>query len=488
MSRPSARRGLGIACAAALAFALHGYHFGIADQKLYLPAALALVDPSLYPHDAPFFAIEARFTWYDELVAAVLRGGIPLDVAMFVGQIGAVVLLLSAARRLLERCGATPAAQWAGTVALAIALPVPVAGTRIGVLEPYLLPRGLGIGLATWAAVFALDRRARTLPLLAAAAALHPLTGVWSAGHVLALAWPIRGSRRIGVVLLAVAAIGAAACVGPAPPAVNEATFWRTALEPDVFGIRYPLHWPWYEWLGVLAPLAVLGGLSRDRHLSAGTRDVAWRLTVSTAVGVVLAVAFTLAPSRQWPVQPMRHLHLVYVASLALLGGWTETRVLRGRMGRRALVAVVAAASVVVLQQGYPASPHIEWPGRLPDNAYVRAFDWVRTHTTVDTRIAIDPFYLRRPGPDWHSARVFTRRSMLSDAVHDLAPAAMNPALAERWTREQQGLSGWTGFSRGDFARLRRDFAVDWVVVAGTQGADLDCPFAEPAVRVCRTP
>jgi len=148
----------------------------------------------------------------------------------------------------------------------------------------------------------------------------------------------------------------------------------------------------------------------------------------------------------------------------------------------------VAAALVFRLQQPYPSSPHLEWPGRLPDNTYVRAFDWIRTHTAVDTTIAVDPFYLRRPGPDWHSARVFTRRSMLTDAVHDLAPAAMSPVLSARWSREQQALAGWTRFTRADFARLHRDFSVDWVVVAGRQGDDLDCPFAEAGVRVCRTP
>ncbi len=121
--------------------------------------ALARVDRSLFLHDAAFFTTEARFTWYDELVAATLRAGIPLDVTMFGGQVMTMGLLLGAARRLLERSGAPPAAQWAGVVGLAVALPIPVAGTRIGVLEPYLLPRGLGIALAAWACVLAIDRR-----------------------------------------------------------------------------------------------------------------------------------------------------------------------------------------------------------------------------------------------------------------------------------------------------------------------------------------
>ena len=130
----------------------------------------------------------------------------------------------------------------------------------------------------------------------------------------------------------------------------------------------------------------------------------------------------------------------------------------------------------------------MELPGSLPDNAYARAFDWIRLHTPIDTRIAIDPFYLRRPGPDWHAARVFTHRSMVTDAVHDLAPAAMSPPLAARWTAEQRALAGWPSFERADFARVGRDLQVSWLVLAATHAPDLDCPFAEPTVRVCRVP
>lgn len=488
MPRHPVRHALGVAAAATLAVALHGYHAGASDQKLYVPAALRLVEPALYPHDAAFFATEARFTLFDDLLATALRAGAPLDVALFAGQLAAIGLLLAAGRRLLARAGLPSPAQWAGVLTLAIALPVPVAGTRVGVLEPYLHPRGLGIAVAAWAFVFAVERRSLAVPCLAVAGALHPLTGLWSAGHLLAQAWPRQMPRGPVVAGIVAAAAGVIAC-RPAPgPPLDEASFWRTALTPEVFGVRYPLHWPWYEWAGVVAPLLVLGAIAADRTLPEDARRVTRRLAISAASGVVLAVLLTIAPSREWPLQPMRQLHLVYAVTLLLAGAWCELRVMRGRPGRRAVLGFALSATVVLLHTPYPDSPHVEWPGRLPDNAYVRAFDWIRTHTAVDTRIAVDPFYLRRPGPDWHSARVFTRRSMLSDAVHDLSPAAMTPGLAERWLREQQALAGWPAFTRADFARLAREFEVSWLVVAAGQAPELDCPFAEPTVRVCRAP
>lgn len=487
MPRCSLRTGLGVAAAVVLAFALHGYHFGVSDQKLYLPAALRAVDPALYPHDAAFFTTEARFTLFDELLAAALRAGVPLDVAMFVGQIVSIAVVAAGGRRVLMLAGFATEAAWAGVMLLMFVLPCPVAGTRIGVLEPYLLPRGLAVGFALWAFAFAIERRSMAVLLLVVAGVLHPLTGLWSAGHVLAQVvdrrW-ISTLRAAGVAALLLAAIG---CAPLLVPAFDESTYWQTALAPESFGARYPWHWPWYEWAGVVAPIA-LGWIVAKSVPSASGSRIATRLTLSTLAGVVVALIVTVAPDRQWPLQPMRQLHLVYVVVIALAGAWIETRLLRGRLLPRVLAAVLVIGTVVAVQQRYPSSSFVDWPGRLPDNAFVRAFDWIRLNTPVDTRIAIDPFYLRHPGPDWHAARVFTQRSMITDAVHDLAPAAMSPPLAARWTAEQRALAGWSSFQRADFARVGRDLQVSWLVLGATHAPDLDCPFVEPTVRVCRVP
>jgi len=53
------------------AILLHGYYYGMEDQTLYLPAVAQALDPTLFPHDAAFFQTEARFTLFDETVAAL---------------------------------------------------------------------------------------------------------------------------------------------------------------------------------------------------------------------------------------------------------------------------------------------------------------------------------------------------------------------------------------------------------------------------------
>jgi len=39
----------------AAAVLIHGYHLGVEDQTIYLPAIKKILDPSLYPRDAEFF-------------------------------------------------------------------------------------------------------------------------------------------------------------------------------------------------------------------------------------------------------------------------------------------------------------------------------------------------------------------------------------------------------------------------------------------------
>lgn len=487
MTRDTAHSWLAVAALAALAVVLHGYHFGIEDQTLYLPAIARHLDPTLFPHDAAFFSTETRFTLFDELMAAAVRWTpLALDVVVFLVYVASLCAVIRACQRLARACFEDAASALAGTLVVVILLPFPVAGTRMGLFEWYLHPRGPAIALMLWALVAAIERRARAGPLVAFAMAIHPLSGFWGAGHVLLQGWPWRWRlgriAALGMTLLAVA------CTAPARPADWETEYWRHALEPEYFGIRYPLNWPWYEWVGVVAPLAVLAGIAHAARTRGATTlaRVSGRLAVSGILGVAIAVALTASPSRRLPLQPMRELHLVYYVALLFLGCAVERWWLRGRWGLRLVCVAALVAGVLIGQPRFAHSERIEWPGRVPANAWARAFAWARANTPVDALFALDPFYLRREGPDTHSFRALAHRSMLAEAVHDLAPAAMSPALGARWVAESQALAGWPRFTPADFARLREQFGVTWIVVTQPRLPALDCPFENEAAAVCR--
>src|SRR5579862_5487467 len=53
----------------AAALLVHGYHIGIEDMAVYLPAIKKLLHPSLYPYDANFFLLYTQWTSFHHFVA-----------------------------------------------------------------------------------------------------------------------------------------------------------------------------------------------------------------------------------------------------------------------------------------------------------------------------------------------------------------------------------------------------------------------------------
>ena len=59
---------------AALALLVHGYHYGIEDEAIYLPAVKQHLNGSLYPFDSAFFDAQCKLTLFDEFMALVGYG------------------------------------------------------------------------------------------------------------------------------------------------------------------------------------------------------------------------------------------------------------------------------------------------------------------------------------------------------------------------------------------------------------------------------
>ena len=411
------------------AILLHGYYFGIEDQTLYLPAVAQALDPTLFPHDAVFFQTETRFTLFDETVAALIRvSRLSTESVVFFGYIASLLATLRACQRLARHAFNDLRAEWAGLLALVILLPFPVAGTRHGLIEWYLHPRAPAMACMLWAVVFAIEGSVLSILLVGAAAVFHPLVALWGVAHVALQAKRIKLQYLVPALLVSF--------MTSCAPSVSrlprwETAYWRDGLTPEYFDIRYPINWPWFEWVGALTPLAVLAVLAWDaRRRGAGSlANISGRLFLSGAFGIVLAVALTLSPSRRLPLQPMRELHMVYFVTIVLAGAALEQRFLRTFAFGRTLFFAAITVAVLVGQPRFPSSPRIEWPWRPQGNPWSQAFLWAREHTPVDALFALDPFYMRRTTADTHSFRALAHRSMMAEAVHDLVRTFMAPGL-----------------------------------------------------------
>ena len=88
-------------------------------------------------------------------------------------------------------------------------------------------------------------------------------------------------------------------------------------------------------------------------------------------------------------------------------------------------------------------------------------------------------------GEDEHGFREVAERSSLAN-IHDKGAVSMFPALARDWYEQDRAQQGWRKFQAPDFARLRHDYGVTWVVLQPPAVPGLACPFQNDAVLVCR--
>ena len=509
---------------AAASLAVHGYHIGQQDGAIYLPAIKKNLHPELYAYDAAFFLSQTRWMLSDELVAWSVRAThVPLDVAVFLWHALAIFLVLLASLQLARRCFSQTAAQWAAVSTIAAARLLPVAVTGLHLMDRYLHPRDLATTCILFAFVGVLDRRWTALVWIAAAALLHPTIAIFGAFH-LAIQfgwgpkWDPRSKYRLVFPFIFFLAIGGTIGALLLSRSVNQP--WRELLATRPY--LFPLRWRSHEWLGVVAPLLLLiwfGRLTKSRATEASAARVApivgpicHRAVAGALLGVAGAIAITTIPFYEGliPTEPMRTLQFVYYVFLFVGGGMLGNWVLQRRPARWLMFfAPVCVVFFLSNRLVYRASPHIEWPGRVPENAWVEAFDWIRRNTPPDARFALDPRYMLRPGEDAHGFRAFAERSALADWVKDRAASALDPKLAPRWWQEvrDEGLRDpslehdrWSRFDTEDFHRLKERYGVTWVVlqqlsapVAAAPAPSsrhtpplLSCPYSNRAVRVCR--
>lgn len=497
--RPRPAEWAGLAGLTAAAVAIHGYHVGIEDQAIYLPAIVKHLHPSLFPRDAIFFEAQTRPILLDEFVAWTVRfTHIPMEWVLLLFHLATIFILLFASWRIARRCWKDSAPVWAGLGLVTAMLTLPIAGTSQYIVDQYLHPRALATALMLIPIADLLpgEHRMRGMKLFgwcalwfAIAVVLHLQLAVFGLAMIvfMVIPWerwiPVLG---VAVFIPPIPVLGK--FLEPGSPAWTEAARTRSQ--------HYLMRWEWYELLGIIAPMFLLwwfGHLAAER----GQKTLAWLCKRIAAMGTVVLVvgsALILPPQfeRLTPYQPMRMFIYVYFF-LLLIGGGLLGQFLLKRVPWRWVVAFVpmAVGMYIAQVQLFPNTPHIEWPGQKLNNDWVKAFLWVRDNTPENAYFALNPRYISIEGEDYRGFRAWAWRSQMADYVKDPGVATLVPDLAPEWQRQVHALDGWNHFTGKDFRRLHDQFGVDWVIVE-RQGKEvpstesLDCAYQNASVNVCR--
>lgn len=477
---------LRLSALASAALLIHGYHLGADDAAIYVPGIKRAFDPELYSFGSQFFTMHARVSMFSTLVGDSARlSHLPIDWVILLWQWVGLLLLLTGAWRLLSVCFESEWASWGGVALLAGTLGAPVAGTALAIADPYVTSRTLSTPFTLLCiAAFLSNRKGRALAWLAATAAVHPQMGAYC-GAFLASLMAVSRVWKWSPDLAPLAAVGFPPLfdLHPAHGAAREALYSRT------FFFLY--NWAWYEWVGVLAPLALAGWVStmRPRSTTGEFRLLLRTLVpfglVFTVLGVLLSSSVRLENLTRF--QPMRAFHLVYVVFFVLLGGLLGEYVLRSTLWRwLALFVPLAGGMWFYAHDAYAASPHIEWPGAAQSNPWLSAFYWIRANTPKDAVFALGPNYMAARGEDAHGFRAVAERSMLADQVKDSGVVSLFPELADEWQAQTRAQWNWEHLGPDEFGSLARRYPVRWIVTQRPAAAGLDCPFMNSQLAVCR--
>ncbi len=466
------------------ALLIHGYHVGVEDQDVYLAAIKKDLDPSLYPVNSQFFTEQMKASLFVPAVAATVRVLHSEQWALFLWHLGSTYLILLGCWKIASYCFNEQCERWAGVLLVVVLMTMPLAGTALYPVDQYLHPRAPAAGASLMAIAAVLDRKwTRAVLWTLLSVAMHPLMALFGASLTVFVGWPAKAVAAPKRFSAAAAAMMPLQLLQKPSEAWKEATLARTYY--------FPTQWEWYEWLGLVAPVALMwwfADVARRRGLK-NLEHLAWRTFLFAVFQFFVGALMTMpAATRQLAsLQPMRWLHILYFLFLLIGGGLAAKYIFARKLWIGAALLVGVAGTMFYVQRDlFEYSNHIEWPGSELKNPWANAFLWARTHTPKNAVFATDPKYMDLHAEDAYGFRALSERSLLAENQKDPGAATVFPELAPQWQEQVHSQQGIENFNREQFAQLERKWGATWVVLPATAKVDLTCPYANEAAKVCK--
>ncbi len=487
----------------ATAFLIHGYHPFAEDGGLYAAGIKLYVHPSLFAHDRAFVAARRAYSLFDPVIGSLtLWLHRPLEEVLLCAHLLCLYLTLVAIARLAAMCFATPKAPLYAAALTAVACTVPVAGTSLFFMEPYLTARSFSTPLTLLAisllspapaAAFPKRRFAAGITVLAMATLLHVAMSAYAALFLLTL-WtfciPRPRFRWATQAALLVALLLACALVQRQAPLESAAALAAAHTRTFWFLSR----WQWYELAGLAAPLLIFAGvlLSTATSFTVAGRTIFKTACCFGASAVLVSLVFARWGQTPFPVarlQPLRAFHILYGLLLVLLGAfaaaWAGAPAHFRRWGVATLLVSIGVAMLLAQRATFPASPHLEWPEAHRANSWSEAFLWARQNTPADALFALDADYITTDGEDAQNFRATAERSMVSDFSKDGGAASIRPQLAPEWLLGSTLTRGLSEQSDAERRAHLLPLGVTWLVLHASATSATACPFDNGTVKVC---
>jgi hypothetical protein len=168
-----------IALLAPAVLLVHGYHPLADDGAVYVTGIKKLANPGLYQSDAVFALSPTHLSVFAHLLAPLLRWA-PLPGLLLVCHLASIFLFLLGSWRVAKQIFSTDRARWGAVLLAACCFTLPVAGTSLSIMDPYVTARSFSSPLGLFALAAVLEESwAWCVFWIALAALLHPLMAVY---------------------------------------------------------------------------------------------------------------------------------------------------------------------------------------------------------------------------------------------------------------------------------------------------------------------
>lgn len=483
-------RALALAGMAMVAILIHGFHPYADDAGIYVSGVVLALHPHRFGPSTPFIAAYTHLSIFSWLVAALVRlTRLPISAVLLGFQLGGIWLLLYGTRQIARRCFSEEAS-WGAVAMVAVCLTVPVAGTGLVMMDPYVTSRTLSTPLTLLAIGAALDRRLpKTCLWLALVAVVHPLMGIYAAGFVLLL-WAAQAGRWRLLAALTALPVVLAGALWYSQRSVVESQAYRIAVLTRTY--FYLSCWQWFEIFGLIGPVLLIAGYCWWKRNDWRRADVSLCLACLTIAcsSVAVAAAFAHPGSHSHLIarlQTLRPFLIVYLVLFMGLGAVIQQYILRGQAWRWLLVFGILIPAIAAAQfAAFPSTSHIELPWRQPRNGWIQGFYWVRRNAPLDAVFALDSNYIDIRGEDTEGFRAIAQRASIADSSKDGGAAAVFPQLADRWLTESTAATNLSGISDAERIKRLAPLHVTWVILRSTAVTRFDCPYRNATIMVCR--
>jgi hypothetical protein len=259
----------------------------------------------------------------------------------------------------------------------------------------------------------------------------------------------------------------------------------RAALSRSYFFLST---WQWFEYLGLVMPLLLLGIAGCRSRAPWPARAMAIAATILGGCALLASICFvhrsgSLLLAR---LQLLRAFHFVYIAGVLLAGGMLATRAQWHKRLRASLYVALLLTMFAAQRFTYPSSSHVEWPGLTPINPWQQAFLWIGANAPQDAIFALDNDYIEWPGEDAQGFRATAERSAVADYFKDGGIASNFRHAAIPWWQGSQATAQLNSASDEERLARLRPLGVSWIVLPAQTNTGLPCPFTNASVRVCR--